>query len=101
MRKTRRRRPRGGFLAEADGETVGSPGTGSTPKPSSPATAPLAAVAHRARRRGVGRRCSPAGKPRPPGVPAAFWSRQPGEPDGLAFALRHGFTEVEGEVSCT
>ena len=93
--------PGAAFLAEAGGETVGFARYRVDPEADSPGRRRLwLAVAHRARRRGVGSALlAAAGQAAAAGGASGFLvTTSLAEPDGLAFALRHGFTEVEGEV---
>jgi len=94
-------KPGAAFLAEGGGKTVGFARHGVDPEAESPGRRRFwLAVAHRARRRGVGSALlAAAGQAAAAGGATGFLvTTSLAEPDGLAFALRHGFTEVEGEV---
>lgn len=94
-------RPGGAFLAALDGECLGFARFRADPEDPTPGRRRLwVAVAHRARRRGVGTALLDAvGRAAAAQGAAEFLvSTSLAEPDGLAFALARGFAEVGGEV---
>lgn len=98
---TARSEPPGAFFAEADGEPVGFALFRLDREDDAPGRRRLwLAVAHGARRRGVGSALlAAAGEAAAVGGAKEFLaSTSLAEPDGLAFARRHGFREVRGEV---
>jgi GNAT superfamily N-acetyltransferase len=94
-------RPAEAFFAEMGGDIVGFARCRADPEGGSPGRRRLwVAVAHGARRRGAGSallaavlQAAAAG-----GATGFLVTTSLAEPHGLAFALRHGFSEVEGEV---